>query len=61
VDGELKDSVSISGLLKMPSQQILAGANPTSPPSGFFNGAIDDIRIWNRALSANEIQDIQYE
>ncbi len=61
VDGELQNSVSLSGLLQVPSQHILAGANPTSPPSGFFNGAIDDIRIWNRALSASEIQDLQYE
>jgi hypothetical protein len=61
VDGELQNSVSMSGSLRMSSQQILAGANPTSPPSGFFNGAIDDIRIWNRALSASEIQDLQYE
>jgi hypothetical protein len=61
VDGELQNSVSLSGLLRVSSQHILAGANPTSPPSGFFNGAIDDIRIWNRALSASEIQDLQYE
>ena len=61
VDGELQNSVSISGSLHMPSQQILAGARSTSPPSDFFNGAIDDIRIWNRALSASEIQDMQYE
>ena len=61
VDGELQNSVSMSGSLRISSQRILAGANPTSPPSGFFHGAIDDIRIWNRALSASEIQDMQYE
>jgi len=61
VDGELQNSISLSGLLHVPSQYILAGANSTSPPSGFFNGAIDDIRIWNRALNASEIQDLQYE
>ena len=61
VDGELQNSASQSGLLKVSSQHILAGANSTSPPSGFFHGAIDDIRIWNRALSESEIQDLQYE
>jgi len=61
VDGELQNSVSLSGLLNVYSQHILVGANPTSSPSGFFHGAIDDIRIWNRALSASEIQDLQYE
>ncbi|MHC4437530.1 MAG: LamG domain-containing protein [Planctomycetota bacterium] len=61
VDGGLQNSVSLSGLLNIRSQHILAGANPTSPPSGFFNGAIDDIRIWNRSLSASEVQALQYE
>jgi hypothetical protein len=61
VDGELQNSVSTSGLFRMASQHILAGANPTSPPNFFFHGAIDDIRIWNRALSTSEIQDLQYE
>jgi hypothetical protein len=61
VDGELQNSVSLSGLLKVPSQHILVGANPANPPSGFFHGAIDGIRIWNRALSESEIQALQYE
>jgi len=61
VDGELQNSVSLSGTLRMSSQQIFAGANPAGPPNAFYNGAIDDIRIWNRALSASEIQDMQYE
>jgi hypothetical protein len=61
VNGVLQNSVSMSGSLVASSQHILVGANPTSPPSGFFHGVIDDIRIWNRALSASEIQDLQYE
>ena len=58
VDGELQNSVSLSGLLSVPFQHILAGAQPTSPPKSFFNGAIDDIRIWNRALSEDEIIEV---
>ena len=61
VNGVLQNSVSMSGSLMVSSQHILVGANSTSPPSGFFHGAIDDIRIWNRALSTSEIQNLQYE
>jgi hypothetical protein len=59
VDGELQNSVSTSGTLSTATQSIFAGANPY--PNHFYNGAIDNIKIWNRALSANEIQDLQYE
>ena len=59
VDGELKNSISMSGTLRTTTQNIFAGANPY--PTHFFNGAIDDIRIWSRALSETEIQDMQYE
>ena len=59
VDGELKNSISKSGTLTTTTQTIFAGANPY--PTHFYNGAIDDIRIWSRALSESEIQDLQYE
>ena len=59
VDGELKNSISKSGTLTTTTQTIFAGANPY--PAHFYNGAIDDIRIWSRALSESEIQDLQYE
>lgn len=58
VDGELKNSVSMSGPLRMRPQHILAGANPSIPISSFFNGTIDDIRIWNRGLSQDEIEEL---
>ncbi|MGY8925335.1 MAG: BspA family leucine-rich repeat surface protein, partial [Flavobacteriales bacterium] len=35
-----------------PSYPLLIGKKG---PAGFFNGKIDDIAIWNRSLSANEI------
>lgn len=37
------------------------GANPGYSPlanAGYFNGAIDDVRIYNRALTQSEIQEI---
>jgi hypothetical protein len=36
--------------------RIGAGATETSPPQFFFNGLIDDVRIYDRALSAEEVQ-----
>ncbi len=30
-------------------------------PDNFFNGSIDDVRIWNRALSAQEVSQLYYE
>ena len=59
VDGELKSSISKSGTLSTATQSIFVGANPY--PTHHYNGAIDDIRIWNRALSESEIQDLPYE
>lgn len=34
------------------------GASSDISPTGFFNGQIDDIRIYNRVLSAGEIQQL---
>jgi alpha-tubulin suppressor-like RCC1 family protein len=31
------------------------GARVASPANEFFNGSIDDIRIYNRALSSSEV------
>jgi hypothetical protein len=36
-------------------------SNFTSPYEGYYNGAIDDVRIYNRALSASEIQTLYNE
>ena len=38
--------------MDFPSYPLLIGKKG---PAGFFNGKIDDIAIWNRSLSANEI------
>ena len=50
-----------NGVLRgtVPSSQVLAGLNATvGKRSGgyYFNGVIDNLRIYNRALSASEIQ-----
>ena len=40
------------------TQHASAGTalNSTGDPSGFFNGKIDEVRIWNKALTQTEIQ-----
>ncbi|HEU5334636.1 MAG TPA: Ig-like domain-containing protein, partial [Terriglobales bacterium] len=35
---------------------IASGLNSTGTPAGYFSGVIDEARIWDRALSAAEIQ-----
>jgi hypothetical protein len=37
------------------------GGNTTSPLNGQYEGAIDELRIWNTELSATDIQDYMYQ
>jgi Concanavalin A-like lectin/glucanases superfamily/Immunoglobulin domain/Immunoglobulin I-set domain len=34
---------------------LIIGSNNTNGENGYFNGAIDDVRIYNRALSSNDV------
>ena len=55
VDGRLKDGVSSSGFFGVNSIAKIGG----EPGSSFyFTGLIDDVRIYNRAVSESEFQDI---
>jgi predicted phosphodiesterase len=56
VDGVLVASRSTSGALpdSSGSQPLRTGANSLSL-SGFFIGELDEIRVWNRALSSQEV------
>ena len=55
VDGQLKDSDNSTGFLGVSSNAYI-GCEPAS--SLYFNGLIDDVRIYNRAVSESEFQDI---
>jgi len=55
VDGRLKDSSSTDGLTGV-SYNAYIGYEPTS--SLYYNGLIDDVRIYNRPVSESEFQDI---
>jgi hypothetical protein len=57
LNGNLVQSMAISGGLTNNTLPVRFGGRPAD---GWhpFNGALDDIGIWNRALSACEIQDL---
>jgi len=53
VDGVHASSTSVSGAMDADSGQIFIGKDDYT--GRFFNGSIDDVRIYDRALSASEI------
>jgi hypothetical protein len=55
IDGQLKDSATSTGFLGVNSN-INIGREPVSPL--YYYGLIDDVRIYNRAVSESEFQDI---
>jgi len=59
VDGVETDSKPRAGKISVTNKHLSIGAikkTDTSNPYDFFNGIIDEIRIYNRALTADEIQ-----
>ena len=61
VDG-VKDGngTAFSGSLRTgQGNRVIVGADDIPPaPQDFFNGSIDEVRVYNRALSATEVSDI---
>jgi hypothetical protein len=59
VDGvQTGSGTSFSGNLPTQAGNVRIGADYDTTPANFFNGSIDDVRIYNRALSATEIQNL---
>jgi len=54
VDGILKNSATITLTSNVSDSSDIIGRGITASP-GYFNGLIDDIRIYNRALTAGEV------
>ena len=50
--------MNFEGLKALDDVNIDIGKHPTSPGSFEFNGTIDEVSIYNRALSAAEIADL---
>ena len=57
VDGELDASKAASGEIGANSAAVLIGENSELRPTG-WNGLIDDVRIYNYALTADQIKDL---
>jgi len=54
VDGKMDVSSTASGTIKINNQPVYIGEN-SERPDRFWNGLIDDVRIYSYALSANEM------
>ena len=57
VDGAsvAEDANALAPMLKSADGGLYIGANKTLDAGTFFSGMIDDVRIYNQALSADEI------
>ena len=55
VNGEIKDSQS-GTIQNITSQENLFVASNADTNGHYFNGSIDELKMWNRALSFNEIE-----
>jgi len=58
VDGTLDVSTPATGLMAQDSYPVCLGEDPDAPHPYYFNGLIDAVSLYNRALSAAEIQTI---
>ncbi len=64
LNGELEDTISASGSITTSNEPLTIGAEPGGGGTSFsayLNGAIDDVRIYNRALSDTEIKNLYEE
>jgi len=58
VDGSLDASTPATGSIIQDSFPVALGANLDAPSPYYFNGLLDEVSIYNRALSAAEINSI---
>lgn len=58
VDGELDNEENATGVDSDISDDVLIGVEGSDPFGGYFNGSIDDVRVYDRALSATEISQL---
>ena len=58
INGQLSNSTTFSGLVPASSDVVYFGYNPVSAFPYYLNGKLDDIGIWDRALTQQEITDL---
>ena len=61
IDGTLKESIAATGLLIQNSNNIFISKYQLSDSYYFFDGVLDDFRIYNRALTQQEITSLSNE
>ena len=65
VNGELVHTLRTSGSIPVYTQKFeigrIAGGQPTCATSYYFTGNIDDVGMWNRALTPEEIRELYSE
>jgi len=57
-DGTLKGSSPGAGAIAPTTTSVTSGQSGSTPTTRAFNGAIDDMRLYNRALSALEVSQL---
>jgi hypothetical protein len=61
INGELSGTQPASGTINEPTEALTIGSQIFYAPSDYwFNGGIDDIRIYNRSFAVNEVQQLYY-
>ncbi len=60
LDGALDGTFANAGANVSVSNPFVIGAVDYGSVAEFFNGSIDEVRVWNRSLSASEIQQQYY-
>ena len=61
INGELQDEVASTVILDTPDDRLWFGRNGYAANPKYYNGIIDEIRIYNRALTETEIMDLYNE
>jgi len=55
IDGVLHGIMATQPVLDQNAKHLFIGANPDTSPLRFWKGEIDDIAIWNRVVTADEV------
>jgi hypothetical protein len=58
IDGVLDINISLASTIADDDLFSIGQEWDAAVPSGFFNGPIDDVRIWNRSLYTNEVEQL---
>jgi hypothetical protein len=58
IDGASSGTATLNGALSTSNNPVIIGADYAGAAAAFFNGLIDDVRIYNRTLSSTEVKQL---